>query len=195
MTLLPDFLTGVRPNNPFSESIEFRTLVSEYEDGSAVSKQKWLFPKRAFQLKYTKRTVAAGRTLWQFYLSRKGKHLPFNVFLPFASEYVGEYVGTGDGATTIYNLPCKLASGYTVYVGGAAKASGGVDYTFTAMGGEDGADKITFVSAPAAGQHITIDFSGILKVRCKFGEDIMSFETLYNRLVSTGLTLKGQLNA
>jgi hypothetical protein len=194
MTAFPDMLTEVEAVEPFSESIEFRTLGSEYEGGESVSKQKWLFPKRTFPLKYKDTSVAKARLLWQFFLSRKGKHLPFNFFYPFSSAYVGEYVGTGTGSTTIYNLPSKTASGYAVYVGGAAMTAG-IDYTFTAAGGEDGADKITFTVAPAAGQYITMDFSGFLKVRCKFGEDLMSFDTFYNRLVSTGLTLKGQLNA
>lgn len=195
MTAFPDLLTGARPVNPFSESIEFRTLGSEYEGGESVTKQKWLFPKRSFPLKYKNITTANARTLWQFFMGRKGKHLPFNVFLPWASPYTGEYVGTGTGTTAIYNLPSMLASGYTVYVGGAEQTGGGVDYTFTAAGGEDGADKITFTTPPAAGAYITFDFSGRLKVRCKFGEDLMSFDTFYNRLVTTGLTLKGQLNA
>ncbi|MBU2538079.1 MAG: DUF2460 domain-containing protein [Proteobacteria bacterium] len=194
MTAFPDLLASVRPSNPLAESIEYRTLVSEYESGREATKQKRLFPKRSFPLKYKNITVANARILWQFFMSRRGKHLPFNFFHPFEAVYVGEYVGTADGATAIYNMPSKLASGYTVYVGGVAKASG-VDYTFTAEGGEDGADKITFAAPPAAGQHITCDFSGRLKVRCKFGEDVMNFETFYNRLVTTGLTLKGQLNA
>lgn len=193
MTAFPELLLGDGPINPLSESIEFRTLVSEYESGDAVTKQKWLFPRRSFPLKYQYITVANARTLWQFFISCKGKHLPFNFFDLFANTYVGEYVGTTDGSTTIYNLPSKLASGYTLYVAGAVKAAG--TYTFTAGGGEDGADKIAFGVAPAAGQYITFDFTGRLKVRCKFGEDLMSFDTFYNRLVTTGLTLKGQLNA
>jgi len=152
MTAFPDLLTGARPVNPFSESIEFRTLGSEYEGGESVTKQKWLFPKRSFPLKYKNITTANARTLWQFFMGRKGKHLPFNVFLPWASPYTGEYVGTGTGTTAIYNLPSMLASGYTVYVGGAEQTGGGVDYTFTAAGGEDGADKITFTTPPAAGR-------------------------------------------
>lgn len=194
MTALPDLLTGVRPINPFSESIEFRTLGAEYDSGEAVTKQKWLFPKRSFPLKYKNTTTANARILWQFFMSRKGKHLPFNVFLPWESEYVGEYVGTTDGVTTIYNLPSKLASGYTVYLGSVALAAG-VDYTFTATAGEDGADRLVFSVAPALGQYITFTFTGRLKVRCKFSEDVMSFDTFRNRLVTTGLTLKGLLNA
>lgn len=195
MTAFPDLLTGVRQQNPtLSESMEFRTLGSEYESGQEVTKQKRLFPKRSFPLKYSNITPENARILWQFFMGRKGKHLPFNFFHPFESTYLGEYVNTTDGATTIYNLPSKLASGYTVYVGGVVKTAG-VDYTFAATGGEDGADKITFAAAPAAGQYITIDFTGRLKVRCKFGEDLMSFDTFCNRLVTTGLTLKGLLNA
>lgn len=195
MSAFPDLLTSVPALEPFSESIEFRTLVSEYESGAQGTKQKWLFPRRSYSLKYQRVSVVQARTLWQFFLARKGKHLPFNFFHPFEALYVGEYVGTTDGTTTIYNLPSTLASGYTLYLGGAALTGGGVDYTFAATAGEDGADKITFTAAPAAGQYITVDFTGRLKVRCKGGEDLMSFETFYNRLVTTGLTLKGLLNA
>lgn len=194
MTIFPELLATVRPINPLSESIEYRTLTSEYESGDEVTKQKRLFPRRTMPLKYQNITVANARILWQFFMACRGKHLPFNFFHPFESVYVGEYVGTGDGVSAIFNLPSKLASGYTVYVSGVAQTAG-VAYTFTAEGGEDGADKITFATPPPPGQHVTIDFSGRLKVRCKFGEDVMSFETFYNRLVTTGLTLKGRLNA
>jgi len=194
MTAFPDFLTSVAPANPLAESIEFRTLASEYESGLEVTKQKRLFARRHFDLKYQTITLAEAKTLWQFYLSRKGKHLPFNLFLPFANDYTGEYVGTGNATTVIYNLPCKTSSARAIYVANQLQTSG-TDYTFSAATGEDGADKITFAVAPTLGQYITCDFTGRLKIRGKFAEDQMTFETFYNRLANTGLKIKGLLNA
>ena len=195
MTAFPDLLTAVSPGNPLAETIEFRTLVSEYESGQEVTKQKRLFPRRAFSLKYQFIEIAEARTLWLFFLGRKGKHLPFNLFLPFANTYTGEYIATTDGDATFYNLPSKSALDVVVYRSGAVLTGGGVDYTFTAEAGEDGADRIVLTAADPAGQYLTMDFTGRLKVRAKFAEDQMTFETFYNRLVTTGLKIAGLLNA
>jgi len=190
MVAFPDLISGVTPINPLAQGIEFRTLLSEYDSGQVVTKQKRLFPRRSFPLQYQYLSLVEARTLWQFYLSRRGRHLPFNLFLAYADTYTGEYVGTGNGTGKIFNLPSKSATSRTIYVSGVATG-----HTFAAGGGEDGADKVTFSTAPGAGQYITCDFTGRLKVRCKFAEDQMTFETFFNRLVTTGLKLQGLLNA
>jgi hypothetical protein len=144
-------------------------------------------------LTYYKVTKAQASVLYNFYLARKGAYEAFNYFYPLSGAYEGEYVGTGDGSTTIFNLPCTGAFGYTVYLDGIEQTEG-VDYTFTAEGGADGADKTEFNVAPAAGEYITIDFTGYLKVHARFAEDGLSFETFWDRLVDSGVELKGLLN-
>jgi hypothetical protein len=68
------------------------------------------------------------------------------------------------------------------------------DYKITKDGGADGADKIIFAAAPAPGDRITYDFTGNLKVRCRFEEDYQDFETFWDRAVNMGIVLRGLLN-
>jgi hypothetical protein len=69
------------------------------------------------------------------------------------------------------------------------------DYAFDADAGTDGADRVTFQVAPTDGAQITYNFTGTLKIRCRFAEDNMTYETFFDRLFYTGLGLKGLLNA
>lgn len=183
-------------DNPESHTLMFRTLTSSYgQSGEEQSKQKWLYPKREVgPLQYTNIDKADAETLWQFYLDRKGAYEVFNFFDANSDNYEGEYVGTGDGSTTVFNLPGKSTSSRTVKIDGVSQTEG-VDYTFSALGGTDGADEITFGSAPNEGEYITIDFTGILKVQCQFKEDKLKYETFYNILTIIGIELKGRLNA
>jgi len=188
-------LSSVPMGEPYSEEIQFKTLISQFDDlGAELRKQKWIYPKRVINLVYDKVTKAQGRTLWAFYIARQGQYNAFVFFTEYTDTYVGEYVGTGDGSTTVFNLPSKQASSYTLYKDAVSQTGGGVDYTFASEGGTDGADKITYVAAPADGARLTFDFTGYLKIRCRFAEEIMSFQIFYNRLFSSGLKLQGLLN-
>lgn len=184
--------------NPLKQSIKFKTLFSNFDElGEEQRKQKKLFPTRDLALKYRLLTRTKARILWQFYIDRGGAFQAFNFFMQEADAdtYVKEYVGTGDGSTVDFNLPSKLAASYTLYVDNVAKTPGGVDYTFSAEGGTDGADKATFTAAPSAGLYITWSFTGRLKIGSRFKEDNLDFETFYTRLITMGLETIGLLNA
>ena len=194
MVAHPD-MDAVAAENPLIQDQAYSTLVSGFESGAETRKQKRLYPRRHIKLRYRNITRDEARTLWSFHKARRGRLEAFNFFLPWPEDYEGEYVGTGDGSTTSYNAPARDATGVTVYVDGTAQTGGGTDYTYTQGGGADGADLIEFVSAPSAGARITMDFSGVLKIRCRYEEDVMEWETFYTRLVTTGLGLRGLLNA
>jgi len=197
MDTYPDFLTGVSPSNPFEETFIFKNLESEYEAGNTTFRQKWLYPRRSFNLRYNIITVTQALILYEFFRAQYGKYLPFVVFLPFSSTYVGEYVAVGDGTTTAFNAPGKTLSAYVVKVAGITQTEGaGDDYTLSASGGSNGEAQINFNagSIPSAGEHITMNLIGYLKVVCRFAEDSMSFQNFYNRIVNTGITLRGFLN-
>jgi hypothetical protein len=193
MVAFPDLLT-IRPLNPLDQGQEFQTLISSFEGGNESRKQKQLFPRRSLRLQYKGKSTADARTLWQFHQARKGRHEEFNLFFPFENEYVGEYVGTGDGSATSFNAPSRNAYSVTIYVDGSEQVGGGTDYTFTQEGGADGADLIEFVPAPSVGAQVTIDFTGYLKIRARFEDDLMEWQTFYNKLVTSGLKIKGLLN-
>lgn len=189
MAAYPDY-TSVSVEEPYHEELEWKTLYTQFDDlGEEQRKQKWLYPKRNITLKHAYVSKTNARAIWNFYNARKGSYEAFNYFVPFADAYTSEYIGTGDATTTAFNLPSKDISTRTVYVDGSSIAA-----TITTAGGADGADLITFGTPPADGTRITISFTGRLKVRCRFTEDNLSFDQLYNDLVTIGIRLKGLLN-
>lgn len=169
---------------PLKVELEFRTLVSQFESGVETRKAKRTHPRRNLRVSYTYLSKTNANTLWQFYLSRQGAYEAFNFFFVYSDTYEGEYVGEGDGSTTVFNLPSKSASSYTLYKDGVEQDGGGVDYTFASGGGADGADKVTMVAAPSDGEVLTWDFTGYLKVRCRFLEDMLPFEVFFRLLTS-----------
>lgn len=190
-----DLAVDTSAANPLHEEIEFRTLKGVFEGvGQESRKQKWLYPKRHYTLQYNYITVAEARTLWEFYKARKGSYELFSLFLPWSNTYTEEYVGTGDGTTTAFNVPGKTISSYTFYQD-TTTLTETTDYTIDATGGTDGEAELNLVVAAPAGERITCDFSGYLKVRVRFMDDIFSFDTFYNTLVTFGIKLKGDLNA
>jgi hypothetical protein len=195
MAAFPDYSSIGWINPLIVEVVGNKVLVSNFDElGQEQRKLKWLYPRRNITLSYRFLTRANARTIWQFYLSRSGIYEAFNFFLNYSDTYEGEYVGSGDGSTTVFNLPSKGASSYSIYLDSNLQTEG-TDYTFTQNGGVDGADKVTFATAPTSGQRITYDFTGYLKIRCRFAENILTLEQMYNKLVSIGVKLKGLLNA
>lgn len=180
---------------PVIEEMHFKTLTSKVDDlGTEQRKQKWLYPRRVITLNYNAISTANARTLWQFYQARAGAYGAFNWFHTRSDSYVTEYVGTGDGTTTNFNLPSKSASSRTLYLDSTSQTET-TDWVFTGSGGADGADLCAFVTAPLSGQRITFTFTGYLKIHCRFAVDQASFETFTGSLQRTGLKLQGLLNA
>ncbi len=197
MAEYPSYST-VAYNVPFQVSHNFKTLVSQFDDqGVEKRRRKLLYTKRDITLTYNNNiSYTEARTIWNFYLDRHGSYEAFSFFFPNSDTYEGEYIGTGDGSTVLYDLPGKSTSARTVYVDGSTMTPGGsaYDYTFSADTGADGSDSITFNSAPAEGDRITIDFAGLLRIRCRFAEDILSYEQMYLRLTNMSIRLKGLHN-
>lgn len=180
--------------NPEAVTIQQKTLVSQFDGGGREKrKRKWLYPKRDVTVQHEARSKADIATLYAFYMARSGSYEAFSFFLALSNTYVGEYVGTGDGSTTAFDLPSADATDYKIYNNGIEQEEG-VAYTFTASGGADGADRVTFSAAPNDGDQITYDFTGYLKIRGRFAEDNMTYETFYDRLTYTGLQIRGLLN-
>ena len=197
MAAYPEILSGaggVAASYPFGDAIEFKTLISAFESGAESRKQKRIYPRRNLSLVYKLMSTANAKTLWEFYLARKGRYEAFNFFYPESSDYDGEYVGTGDGSTTAFNLPSKTASAYVLYADGGELSGSGTDYTFSSAGGADGADLATMTVAPGAGTKLTWDFTGYLKIHCRFTDDIYNFEYFNYALYRSGLKLQGLLN-
>lgn len=175
---------------------QFKTIISDFDDlGRERRKRKWLYPKRTVVLQYEHITKTNAMTLYQFFLDRAGAYESFAFFDHTARTYQGEYIATGDGTTLMYNLPCRNSAGRAIYVSGVEKTVG-VHYTYSALGGTDGEDEITFEAGdvPTDGHRITMDFTGNLKIRCRFKEDNYTFETFLNQFQTMGIELQGLLN-
>jgi hypothetical protein len=197
MTAFPE-ITSVPFGNPVKEEIEFKTLISKFAGlGEEQRKQKWLYPKRLITLKYPWISKSEVQELFQFFIGRAGSFSNFKFFYPDVKgtsfSYVQEYVGTGDASATVFNLPAKSAANYTLYIDDSVQSDPS-DYSFSAGSGPDGEDKVTFVSAPAAGERITFSFTGRLKIVGRFKNDKMSFDLFFDRLVNSGLQIQGLLN-
>ena len=200
--------TSVSYTDPVAIDMRFKTLVSNFDDkGEEKRKSKWAYPKRSVSLQYKAASKSEAKTLWQFYQARKGQYESFVWFESTGigatayNTYVDEYVGTGDSTTLVFNLPAINSSQvHKLYIAGSSQNS--TNYTFAAGAGSNGEDKVTLVSSSAGGravatstERITYDFTGRLKVRCRFAEDIFSFENFYDRLCDAGIKLSGLLNS
>jgi len=120
MALFPE-MSSVEYARPLKVEIQHKTLVSTFDDlGVEKRKQKWLYPKRTVTLGFNHITKAKMQIVFAFYIARSGSYEAFNFFMPTLNAnpytYVGEYVGTGDGSTTVFNLPCRTSSGRTLYL-------------------------------------------------------------------------------
>jgi hypothetical protein len=178
--------------NPLDEQVEYKTLISQFDGGAESRKQKYTYPRRNFSLSYKYLSKANALTLWDFYMERKGAYEAFYFVLPWTNTYTKEYVDSGDGSTVLFNAPSKSAASYDVYLDNVAQTVT-TDYT-VGSSGEESTNQITFVVAPNDGEKITFSFTGYLKVRVRFSEDMFSFQTFYDRLVNTGVKLKGLIH-
>ena len=207
MAVFPSSIS-VPYTDPVAIDMRFKTLVSNFDDkGEEKRKSKWAYPKRSVSLQYKAASKSEAKTLWQFYQARKGQYEAFVWFESTGigatayNTYVGEYVGTGDSTTLVFNLPAiNSSSVHKLYIANSSQDS--TSYTFSAKAGSNGEDKVTLVSSSAGGrtvptstERITYDFTGRLKVRCRFAEDIFSFENFYDRLCDASIKLSGILNS
>ncbi len=207
MAKYPEF-SDVQFDFPLNVEFETRTLVSSFDGlGKEKRRRKFNFARRNLTISYTDRflTRAQMRTLWQFYLDRGGMYEAFSVFItgPAATvaaagvnTYEGEYVGVGDGTTKGFDLPSRYASAITMYYtsGGSTLEYSPGQYDFSGEAGADGCDRAGFDIAPVEGSVLSMDFTGQLKVRCRFMDDRMSYQDFYNIVGRTGVELKGLLN-
>lgn len=198
MALYPT-LSQVPYSSPRMLSYEYKTLISTFDDmGREQRKKKSLYHKHIVELNYKNISKAKARILFQFFINRKGSYESFHWIDDYSEQYVREYFGTGDASTTTYDLPGKNISGYDVFGDSieydeAPDATGVGDYYIVKNGGSDGGDQAIFFTAPPNGKRLTIDFTGQLKIKCRFQDDMMSFQQFWDILYTSSVKLKGLL--
>ena len=185
------------PIYPLTISQRWKTIVTGMDSGYEERTAKWLFSKYDVNVKYNALSATDAQTLWNFYLARKGSYDAFYIYdlslkALITKAHVDQYIGTGDGSTEVFDIPGRSTSSQTIYVAGVAQTLT-TNYVILTGGGGGGSnsDRVDFVNPPPLGDIITCDFSGYLRMRVKFAEDIMSYELFATTLYNVGLSMKG----
>jgi hypothetical protein len=175
------------PTFPYAIEPEWRTIVTEFDSGAEQRRQKWTYAHYNISLNYYGQPSTSISHLFEFYAARRGAYEAFTFYDPLgASSHDNLYIGTGDGATTAFDIPGRQISGLVVYRNGTTIAT-----TVSTAAGTDGRDSLRFGTAPTSTQVLTCDFVGTLAVRCRFADDRLSRNNFERALFSAGVQLKG----
>lgn len=181
------------PRYPLAVTIRFNTLISSFDGGGEQRRQKLLYPQYDTVIKYDTITKTEAQTLYNFYIARQGSYEAFYIYdlsllLLHTFVHTNQYMGTGDGSTTIFDIPGRSTSSQTIYTDGADATSDGSILT---GGGASSSDRFTFNTAPIIGMIITCDFAGYLRMRVRFQDDKLTRENFICGLYNMGTKLKG----
>jgi len=84
-TSLPDFV--------FEESLEYKTLISEFENGAEQRRRKWTSPLRKWRLRFNNRVKTDMQSVRDFFKSKYGAFMAFTWTNPNDSvEYSVRFV-------------------------------------------------------------------------------------------------------
>jgi len=186
---MAEFPATPKPVDPVIVTPRWKTNVTLTDSGKEQRRQKWSFPKYDVQLQYDLITpLSQMQILWDFYMARKGAAEAFHFYLRYSKNHKAQYVGYGDAETLIFDLPGKSTSSQAIYFDGTGQESG---WSILEGGGSSSSDRVQFDSAPPTGSLITCDFTGFLRNRCRFAEDMMNESRFYVTCFRVGLKLKG----
>ena len=175
----------LEPEFGLEESIDFKTLITEMEDGDEKRRAKWTWGLRRYKLRLYAYTKTNMDTIWDFFIARKGASDTFLVKIPAEYEIETEAIGTGNGVRTTFTLdefPVDTSANFTMYVDGSsvsATLSNNFDTEFS---------YVTFDSAPTNTKAVTGDYHIYFRVR--FMNDRMTRNLMAYLLLSAGLELK-----
>lgn len=186
---MAQFPTVPAPNYPYDLVINWKTIITAFDSAVEQRRQKQTYAKYDVDLNYDILTEVEFQTLWNFYVARKGALETFYFYTFTATDWIGLYCRTGDGTTVTFDIPGKSTSAHVIYNNGLVVSS--LDYTILYGGGTEGSDRVTFTAAPVKNAIITCDFTGFMRIRCRFEEDKMTKTGFEVALYKTGLKLKG----
>ncbi len=93
--------------------------------------------------------------LRNFLKNRRGKYEAFYIFQPNSPPETAFPIGTGDGGTTVFEIPFKSSVVSAAYNNGSS-----VSFTQQLNTGSGGEDQVTYAVAPVAGHALTVDVIG-----------------------------------
>lgn len=194
MAIFPE---AIIPAHPFDLEPTWDTLITPFDSGAEQRRQKSLYPRFNARFRLNALESANAQTIWSFFMARKGSFESFYFFDPVpdipgigTTSYDDLYIGTGDGSTDVWDLPGKSTSSQVIYIDGAAQTLT-TDYVILTGGGDGSADRVDFVTAPSTGEAITCDFTGKLRIKCRFVQDRLSRSLFMTVLFNFGIELKG----
>lgn len=184
-----------KPIYPLIVTPEWRTLISTAGTGKEQRRQKALFAVYDVTVRYRALSAAGVKTLWEFYMARKGAFEAFYIYdlallAAVSFNHSTLYCATGDGETTIFDIPGRSTSSHAIYANGVEQDDP-TDYGILTGGGESSSDRVEFTNAPAEGTIITCDFTGYLRIRSRFMHDRLPRELFLRNLFQYGIELKG----
>lgn len=185
--------TDPAPQYPLIIEPEFNTLISGKGGGGEQRRQKLLYPRYNVTVRYQGISLAEVKVPWEFYIARAGAYEAFYIYdlallLGHSFNHVGGYCGTGDGSTTIFDIPGRSTSSRTIYADGVDETS---NVSFLTGGGSSNSDRVEFNVVPSSGKVITADFTGYLRMRVRFLEDKLQRQNFIYNLYAYGIKLKG----
>ncbi len=172
---------------PVERVPKFKTLVKSTPSGREYRGAQMTSPLYTYNLQYEflrdTSSIQELRTLVGFFNARQGSFDTFLFSDPDDSSVTAQLFGTGDGATTQFQLlrsyggnvepVYDLNGAPTIYVNGVARTAG-TDYTINSTGG------VTFTVAPGATLPVT--WSGAFYWRVRFNTDDMTVSKFMNQL-------------
>lgn len=179
------------PHEGYSIAPVWSTSIVTSQSGMEQRRSRVTYPRHKITgLKWGRDENASLRvdTLYGFYNDCNGAALPF-AFIDFPSHGWGsQYVGVGNGGSTVWDLPSYGGASFTIKVNGIPKSSPG-DYSISAGAGSNGRDRIVFTAAPAAGYVIRAWFTGRRVFVVRFLQDEISFQSFSASIFEIGLDL------
>jgi hypothetical protein len=167
----------------------WRTIIGETDSIKEQRKQKQSYAFYDVELSYDTLSEDEFKILWNFYMARKGAYQAFYIYDLYVEDHDVLWIGMGDGATVTFDIPGKTTTDHIIYLDGLPVNS--ANYSIVTGGGLENSDRVTFNSAPATGEIITIDFSGYLRMYVRFKEDKLSRNSFEYKLLKTSIQLKG----
>lgn len=165
----------------------WKTRVQEAVSGKEVRIADWSFPRRQWELTFDFLRSAPSFAEWQslvgFFNQRQGIFDSWLYSDADDNSVTDQPLGTGDGATTAYQL-VRALGGYvepiiapnaiaSVKIAGVVQSGG--SYSVNGNTGQ-----LAFTTAPASGAAITASFTYYF--RCRFFGDSMDFEKFMSQL-------------
>lgn len=179
------------PNYSLVLTPKWQTQISQLGESYEQRTAKQLYPQFDVTVQFNRfPTHAQMMIIWDFYNSRKGAFQGFYIYDPqfhasVSPAHTGLYIDTADGATDTFDIPGRSTSSQTIYLDGVAQVLT-TDYTISTGTGAESSDQVVFVSDPAAGEIITCDFTGVLRIPVRFASDRLSFEMFQTSVFRTG---------